>query len=211
MILWDSPATRRDAVSIVGGGGLIAFRTDTFYGLGVDPLNPEAVNRLVQLKGREANKPILLLISDPDLVERFWVDKSANFERLARRFWPGPLTIVDLAVVDLPDDLTAGSGSIGLRLPNNRDLRSLIRDCGGALTATSANKSGSPPARTAQEVQAYFPFGVDLIIDSGQVTATEPSTVVDLTGERWRMIREGAVKRADLEAQLRSDDSPGHS
>jgi L-threonylcarbamoyladenylate synthase len=90
--------------------------------------------------------------------------------------------------------LTAGTKSLGVRLPDDDDVRSLVRACGGALTATSANVSGQPPARTAKEVENYFPTGIDLIIDGGEATAIEPSTVLDLIGPEPRLIREGAVK-----------------
>jgi L-threonylcarbamoyladenylate synthase len=99
--------------------------------------------------------------------------------------------------------LTAGTKSLGVRLPDEDEVRSLVRACGGALTATSANVSGQPPARTAKEVENYFPSGIDLIIDGGEATAAQPSTVLDLNGTEPRLIREGAVKRDSLADWLR--------
>ena len=182
--------------NIVKQGGVIAFRTDTFYGLGADPFNVAAVARIRELKGREDDKPILLLISDVDQVERLITDKSKHFQDLAARFWPGPLTIVGRANTDLPDGITAGTGSVGVRLPADSSVRDLVRECGGALTATSANPAGRDAARSAEEVLKYFPEGLDLIVDSGQVTAIEPSTVVDATVSPPRVIREGAISAA---------------
>jgi L-threonylcarbamoyladenylate synthase len=201
MILPDDPANRERAARKIAAGGLIAFRTDTFYGLGADPFNPPAIRQIVDLKGREG-KPILLLISDLDEAERFVTDQTDQFKLLAETLWPGPLTIVSTATPGLSVDLTAGTGTIGVRLPDNESLRELLRLCGGALTATSANVSGAPPASSAEEVANYFQSGLDLILDSGKTTAKVASTVVDISGAVPRLIREGAVSRARLEETL---------
>jgi L-threonylcarbamoyladenylate synthase len=201
MILPDDPANRERAARKIAAGGLIAFRTDTFYGLGADPFNPPAIRQIVDLKGREG-KPILLLISDLDEAERFVTDQTDQFKLLAETLWPGPLTIVSTATPGLSADLTAGTGTIGVRLPDNESLRELLRLCGGALTATSANVSGAPPASSAEEVANYFQSGLDLILDSGKTTAKVASTVVDISGAVPRLIREGAVSRARLEETL---------
>ena len=182
-----------DAVKIVSAGGVIAFRTDTFYGLGADPFNAAAVAKVRELKGREENKPILLLLSDASLADHFIADRSEAFEEVARKFWPGPLTIVGVAVSALPSEITAGTGTVGVRVPADDNVRDLVRACGGALTATSANPSGREPARSADEVRDYFPEGIDLVIDSGEVTATEPSTVLDITTVPPRVVRRGAI------------------
>ena len=164
-----------------------------------DPLyvNPAAVAKIRELKGREANKPILLLISDMDQLDRFVSEPSGTFGLAVGR-WPGPLTLIGPARSELPIELTAGTKTIGLRLPDDENVRALLRTCGGALTATSANISRKPPARTAQEVEDYFPTGIDLIIDGGEVMATEPSTVLDLSESEPRLVREGAIPRAML-------------
>ncbi len=190
------------AADIVRRGGLIAFRTDTFYGLGADPLNAAAVQRIFELKGREEGKPILVLISDVDLISSFLTNTSAKFSSVAKRFWPGPLTLIGVARDELPQELTAGTGTIGIRLPADEDVRALLSACGGALTATSANPSGQSPARSAEDVGRYFPDGIDLVVDGGEVTATQPSTVLDLSGEAPRLIREGAISRAELDEFL---------
>jgi len=201
MILRDDQANRELAARKIAAGGLIAFRTDTFYGLGADPFNPPAIRQIVDLKGRDG-KPILLLISDLDEAERFVTDQTDRFKLLAETLWPGPLTIVSTATPGLSADLTAGTGTIGVRLPDDESLRELLRLCGGALTATSANVSGAPPASSAEEVANYFHSGLDLILDSGKTTATAASTVVDISGAVPRLIREGAVSRATLEETL---------
>lgn len=192
MIQKDTEQARNKAASIIYAGGVIAFRTDTFYGLGADPLNASAVHRIRKLKGREESKPILILIADRGELERFIGEPSRVFRRVAGGHWPAPLTLIGPARAELPVELTAGTKSLGVRLPDDEEVRSFLRVCGGALTATSANPAGSEPARTAQEVEDYFPTGVDLIIDGGEVKATQPSTVVDLTGDEPRVVREGA-------------------
>jgi len=197
MILPDNQANRERAARTIAAGGLIAFRTDTFYGLGADPFNPPAVRQIIDLKGRE-RKPILLLISDLEEVDRFIGDQTEQFKLLATSLWPGPLTIVYTASAGLSSDLTAATGTIGVRLPHGDSLRDLIRICGGALTATSANLTGSPAARNAAEVAHYFPSGLDLILDSGETTATSASTVLDVTTGVPRLIREGAISRERL-------------
>ena len=201
MIVKDNQHTRENAARVIANGGVIAFRTDTFYGLGADPLNQKAVSAIRKLKGREETKPLLLLISDVGEVERFIASPSELFKAVAIHHWPGPITLVGVACPQLPEELTAGTGTIGVRLPDNEEVRALVRACGGALTATSANLSGSAPARTAKDAEIYFPRGIDPIIDSGEVSATQPSTVLDLRGKP-RLIREGAIRRKDLERTL---------
>jgi L-threonylcarbamoyladenylate synthase len=187
------------AAEVIKSGGVIAFRTDTFYGLGADPFNAAAVARVRELKGREDQKPILLLVADATIVEHVIAKRTEAFGRAAAAFWPGPLTIVGVAVPELPEEITAGTGTVGVRLPADESVRSFVRECGGVLTATSANRSGSEPACSAGQVANYFPRGLDLIVDGGVVTATEPSTVLDATTASPRIVREGAVSRDHIE------------
>jgi L-threonylcarbamoyladenylate synthase len=193
----DNAETRTEAAGIIAAGGVIAFRTDTFYGLGADPFNANAIQKIRALKGKEETKPILLLISDDGEVDRF-IQQAEFFKLVARDHWPAPLTLIGVARPEVPAELTAGTNSLGVRLPDDEDVRALVRACGGALTATSANVSGQPPARTAKEVENYFPAGIDLIVDAGEVTATEASTVLDVSGSRARLVREGAIPRDEL-------------
>jgi L-threonylcarbamoyladenylate synthase len=197
------------AAKIVSEGGVIAFRTDTFYGLGADPFNATAVAKIRELKGREENKPILLLLADLSFVDRLIANRSIVFDDVAKKFWPGPLTIIGTAVPSLPVEITAGTGTVGVRVPANSGVREFVRDCGGALTATSANPSGSEPARSAREVLDYFGDRIDLVIDGGDVTVTKPSTVLDVTISPPRVLREGAIPATDLQGyRLLSDSDP---
>lgn len=204
MILLDSQSNRERAARAIAAGGLIAFRTDTFYAIGADPFNPMAVRQIIDLKGREG-KPILLLISDVSEVDRFIADQSDTFKLLAESFWPGALTIVGKANSGLSKDLTAGTNTIGVRLPNNDSLRDLIRMCGGALTGTSANLSGAAASRSAEEVLNYFPTGVEVILDSGETTAVAASTVVDATESIPTIIREGLISAVEVKKVLAAE------
>jgi L-threonylcarbamoyladenylate synthase len=211
MIVPDNSPVRIQAAKIIRLGGVIAFRTDTFYGLGADPSNPEAVRKIRNLKSREDSKPILVLISDLSELDRFVVieaneanklveanEADSAFQKAIRLFWPGPLTLVTRARAELPAELTAGTGTIGLRLPADEQVRTLVRACGGALTATSANVSGQSPASSAAAVASYFSEGLDMIIDGGHANSTEPSTVVDVTSPQPRIIRRGVITEAEL-------------
>jgi L-threonylcarbamoyladenylate synthase len=203
MILKDSQGTRQQAASHVKAGNLIAFRTDTFYGIGADPCNQNALQKLLALKGRVDGKPILLVISEMSEVTKFNARRGKLFDMLSEHYWPGALTLVVKAHANLPRELTAGTGTIGLRLPGDEEVREFIRACGGALTATSANLAGESPARTAVEVATSFPSGLSLIVDGGAARTIEPSTVLDVSQEQAHLIREGAISWRELQETLR--------
>jgi L-threonylcarbamoyladenylate synthase len=200
-VLADGATTRDLARDIIERGGVLAFRTDTFYGLGANPFDREAVRAVNELKGREG-KPILVVVSDIEHAEELVGAKTRLFERLTAHFWAGALTLVAPAREGLPEELTAGTGTVGVRLPDDDEVRNFVRACGGALTATSANRAGEAPARTAGEVFRAFPTGLDLIVDGGETRAAQPSTVVDVTGEEARLIREGAIPWTTILAAL---------
>jgi len=176
--------------------------TETFYGLGVNPFDEHAVDRLLQLKGRTDGKPILVLIGQraqlPSLVRR--ISSVANL--LMDAFWPGPLTIVFPVGNSLPHNLTAGTGTVGVRLSSCRPLAELLTIC-GPLTGTSANRVGGSPAREAHQVQDAMGKDVDLIIDAGPTPGGLPSTVVDAR-RTVRLIREGAITRQMLQNVLQT-------
>ncbi|HZT60897.1 MAG TPA: L-threonylcarbamoyladenylate synthase [Pyrinomonadaceae bacterium] len=205
LIYPDSVATRERAAEIVAAGGLVAFRTDTFYGVGADPFNAAALEAINELKGRDG-KPILVLVSDSEVAERLLARRTQAFDALAARLWPGALTLVAEARAEVPELLTAGTGTVGVRLPDDEEAREIVRACGGVLTATSANSAGEPPARTVDEVARFFPRGLALVIDGGAARTELPSTVLDVSGERPRLIREGVVKREEIEQALKSID-----
>lgn len=199
----DGAQTRERAREIVARGGVVAFRTDTFYGLGASPTDPRGVRGVNELKGREG-KPILVVVSDADAADRLVAARSDLFGLLASLFWAGALTLVAAAREGLPEELTAGTGTVGVRLPDDEDVRALVRACGGALTATSANRAGEPPCRSAEEVLRAFPSGLDLIVDGGAARSELPSTVVDVTGREPRLIREGVIAWREIVAAVES-------
>jgi L-threonylcarbamoyladenylate synthase len=206
LIYPDSVAARERAAETIAAGGLLAFRTDTFYGIGADPFNVEALDAINALKGRDG-KPILVLVSDERAIKHLLARRTRVFDLLAERLWPGALTLVAEAGAEVPSILKAGKGTVGVRLPDDDAAREVVRACGGVLTATSANPAGQPPARTAAEVARYFPRGLGLLIDGGAARMELPSTVLDVSGERPHIIREGAVTRATIEEALRSIDA----
>jgi L-threonylcarbamoyladenylate synthase len=203
LIYPDGTEARRRAAEVTKAGGLIAFRTDTFYGLGADPFNAAALEALNDLKGREG-KAILVLVSDEDVAARLVGRRTRAFHTLAARLWPGALTLVAAARAGVPELLTAGTGTVGVRLPDDEEPRGLVRACGGVLTATSANPAGLPAARSAEEVARYFPTGLGLIVDGGPTRSELPSTVLDVSDDQPRLIREGVVTRGEIEDALRS-------
>ena len=202
MLFPDNQQTRARAAEIVKHGGVIAFRTDTFYGLGADPFNRAALQEIKRLKGREEKKPILVIMSDLDQIERLLAERSHTFDLLAERFWPGPLTLIGKAIPKIPDEATAGTATIGVRLPDDDRVRVLVRVCGGVLTATSANPSNQAPATTAHEANSYFGDAIDLIVDGGAAQHDLPSTVVDACNNEPELIRAGVVPWSDIRSSI---------
>jgi L-threonylcarbamoyladenylate synthase len=190
-------AALSQAARVVRDGGVIAFPTETFYGLGVTPWDSAAVQRLFALKGRStASSPILVLIRHRKDLESLTAEISPSAELLMKACWPGPLTIVFRASSRVPPLLTAGTGTIGIRLSAAASLQRLLDAVGGPLTGTSANRSGALSAVTAEDVQASLGIDVDLILDGGRTPGGFASTVVDTTVMPVRLIREGALSRS---------------
>lgn len=189
-----------EAARIVRHGGVIAMPTDSFYALGACALDEPAVRRVCAIKGQRESKPILVLISDRSQLDALVARVQPGAAVLMDRFWPGPLTIVFPASPHLPAALTAGTGTIGVRLPAHPLLVKLLRAT-GPLTGTSANRAGASPARTALDVEQNLGCEVDLILDGGPSSATLPSTVVE-AAEVVRLLREGPIGRTALKAVL---------
>lgn len=190
------------AVAALQRGEVIAFPTETLYGLGADALNSAAVDKVFQLKGRDAANPIPVLISDRGMLGALASDMPPLAEKLIEHFWPGPLTIIFPARLDIPRPLVNAAGGVGIRVTSQPIAGVLIKALGRPLTATSANPSGRPPARTAQEAKEYFSGQVDIFIDGGKLTSQSGSTVVEPVGDSLRIIRAGDVARSQLENVL---------
>jgi L-threonylcarbamoyladenylate synthase len=179
---------------VIFAGGVIAYPTDTFYGLGADPGNAAAIRKLFTIKGRQLDRPILLLIKDAEQVRNWAAEIPLPAEELMRRYWPGPLTLVFKAKEQVLPELTAGSGTIGLRVPGSVVTVQLLAFLGTALTGTSANASGGLSPRTAEEAKEAVGNAVDLILDGGMTAGGRPSTVADVSAGKIVVIREGAVR-----------------
>jgi len=188
--------------SVLSSGEVIAFPTDTFYGLGADPFNPDAISKIFRIKQRPPDKPLLILIHSSDLLEQVAQEVTGNALKLMEHFWPGPLTLILKAAPSLPDALTAGTGTIGIRLPDHPFTSKFLEILERPLTAPSANISGAGELRTAHEVEEELGDKVDLIVDGGPAPGGKPSTVLDTTKNPPVLIREGALSRRDLESIL---------
>lgn len=196
VVQWDRSEPERCCAAcrdVIRSGGVIAYPTDTLYGLGADPRDQEAVRKLFQIKGRSADQPILLLLPDAAAVATWAAEVSPTAHRLMRQHWPGPLTLVFKARPEVLPDLTAGTGTIGLRVPDRELTRSLLRFLGTALTGTSANRSGGAGLLTVEDVMRELGSGVDLILDGGPAAGAIPSTVIDVSVEPPRLVRRGVL------------------
>ncbi len=183
----------RRAVETLRAGGVAALPTETFYGLAADAFHREAVARLNALKGKAEDEPILLLLADASQVPLVAGDLPPAFSKMAEVFWPGPLTLVVPARGDLPREVTGGRGTVGIRVPGLALPRRVAEMLGRPITGISANLHREPPCRTAEEVVRAFERGVDLILDGGPATGGAPSTILDLTGLRPKVLRHGIV------------------
>lgn len=183
-------------------GGIVAIPTETFYGLAVDPFDAVAVERLRGLKGREDGKPILVLIGSLEQLPLVAQEVPPIAKILIEAFWPGPLTILFPALPSLPNNLTAGTGMVGIRLSSCEPLIALLARV-GPLTGTSANRANRPPARTARMVEQELGQDVDLIVDAGTTAGGLPSTVIDVQ-QPLRVIRDGAVTRQMIQNVLQT-------
>jgi len=187
--LWEDLFAKTKEV--LKSGGVIAFPTDTFYGLGADPFNKTAVDKIYEIKNRDSKKPLLLLIDSPEKLDNLVEEPSEDSAKLIEKFWPGPLTILFKPKSTIPKNIT--TGLLGLRQPGNAITRKLLSLLDHPLTAPSANLSGKNPATTAEQVEIQLGKKLDLVLDAGTCKGEEPSTLVDATQKPVRLIREGAV------------------
>lgn len=187
-----SPQLIEEVAAVIRGKGLIIYPTETLYGLGANPFDPEAVERLYRIKGREAGKPIPFLIKDLQMLETLVADVPPLARQLIERYWPGPLTLIFRAKEGLPAPLR-GRGTIGVRISSHPIARGIVEAVDAPLTSTSANPAGEGDLTDPQEIAQRFGDQVDLIVDGGQVPGVG-STVVDLTMTPPKVVREGMIK-----------------
>ena len=177
------------AARMLRSGGIVAFPTDTVYGIAAMPFNKKAVSKLYKIKGRSDKKPIALLISSKNQVKRFAGSIPAKAKQLMKLYWPGPLTLIFKKRRSIPGFLTSNLPTIGIRMPKNKIALKLIKAAGGALAVTSANRSGGKPAKEAKEIKGLK--GIDIIIDGGRCRIGVPSSVIYVNGKELQILRKG--------------------
>jgi L-threonylcarbamoyladenylate synthase len=183
----------RQAAQILRAGGLVAFPTETFYGLGAAGLDAAAVRRVFAAKGRPASMPLLLLVDSRAMVAAVAATIPSHASPLMERHWPGPLSLVLRASSAVPVEVTAGTGTVGVRVSAHPVARALVRALGEPVTAPSANPTGGTPPVAAEEVLAHLNGLVELVLDAGPTPGGAPSTVLDVTVDPPRVLRQGAV------------------
>lgn len=200
---WEpSPHVIAKAARIIKAGGLVAFPTETVYGLGADAFNVEAVRKIFAVKGRPENKALILHICKFDHAE-YLVEMNEPARKLARRFWPGPLTLVLPAKDIIPEITRGGLSTAAVRMPDNVTARALIAASGTVIAAPSANPSGKPAPLDAESVLHDMAGKIDMIIDGGSVTVGVASTVLDMTDpEVPRIIRQGTISHEMIESVI---------
>lgn len=186
------------AGNIISSGGSVAFPTESFYGLGVDATNEKAVQQLFAIKKRGVDHPVLILISTREMLGQYVAHIPDVANTLIREFWPGGLTLVFEARPKTPRSLTAGTGKIGVRLSDHPIATGLVQSAGLPITGTSANVSGEPACVNAEGVSRSLGKTVDMILDGGETEGGKGSTILDITVDPPRVLREGMVSREDL-------------
>ncbi len=197
-----SAAQIDEAVAVLKRGGLVAFPTETVYGLGADATNPAAVRKIFSVKGRPHQHPVIVHLADIAQLEQ-WADPISPAARLlAKRFWPGPLTLIMRRAAAVSDAITGGQDTVGLRIPAHPIAQALLRAFGGGIAAPSANRFGRISPTAAEHVRAELGGNVDLVLDGGACDIGIESTIVDVSGARPALLRPGRISADDLAEAL---------
>ena len=191
-----------EAASIIRSGGLVAVPTETVYGLAGNGLDEKAVTEIYEVKGRPAVKPLSLMVPDETAMELCCEDVPVQAHALAKRFWPGPLTIVLKAKDFIPSIVLAGGTTVGLRCPDHPMTLELLRQCGLPLAAPSANPSGEASPKTAEQVLSYFDGKIDAVIDGGPCGIGKESTLLDMSAAPYKILRRGALPEEAIREAL---------
>jgi len=190
------------AVELLERGGLVGLPTETVYGLGVDGTNPAAVEAVFEVKGRPGNKPLNVLVDDMAMVEKICRDIPEDAYTLARAFWPGPLTMILWGRGVLPDGVSAGGNTQGVRCPDHPNTLEVIRGLGKPLACPSANLSGARSPKTAHDVLEQLGGRIDAVLDGGICSVGVESTILDLTVLPYRILRHGGLSGDEISAVL---------
>ena len=186
------------AAESVRNGGLIVYPTETVYGLGVDPFNSVALDRVFRLKGRESGKALIILIHSSENLESLVLEIPPGAQSLIDSFWPGPLTLIFKARPELPPGLLGDRDTIAIRVSNAKTTSALLEALDGPITSTSANRSAKPPVLSAEEAEQEFQSEVDLILDGGIAASSQPSTLLDVTTNPVSLLREGRIPASEI-------------
>jgi L-threonylcarbamoyladenylate synthase len=195
-------AAIREAADVITGGGLVAFPTETVYGLGANALDPRAIARLYATKGRPAHNPLIVHCADTRMARELAAEWTADAEALATAFWPGPLTLVVPKLPVVGDVVTAGLPTVALRVPRHPVAKALLERCRLPIAAPSANLSTELSPTTAEHVTKSLAEGVDVVLDAGATPVGIESCVVDLSGPDPVLLRPGTIPVSDLESVL---------
>jgi len=191
-----------DAIAALRAGELVVFPTETFYGIAADPFSPSALAKLFAIKGRDPQKPIALIAADVQMAFSIASEVPTIARRLAKKFWPGPLTIVLPAHAGFPAQLVGPDGGVGVRVSPHPIARALSEGIGRPITATSANRSGDEPATTLRAVRDSLGDEIKVFLEGGSLHASAPSTVISCDAKGYRIIRAGAIGERELAAAL---------
>lgn len=194
-----------EAAEILRSGGLCAVPTETVYGLAANGLNEDAVKRIYEVKGRPAIKPLSLMVPGIDAMEDYCVETPAGAKALARKFWPGPLTIVLKAKKTIPPIVLAGGDTVGLRCPQHEMTLALLKEAGCPFAAPSANPSGEESPKSAEKVLAYFSGKIEAVIDGGKCGIGTESTIIDMSAAPYKILRRGALGEEEIAGALAED------
>ncbi len=195
-----------NAVDALKNGSIVAYPTETFYGLGTKFDMEDSLKRLYNIKQRPKEKPMPLIIGNKDLISVVAVNVNQIALSFMDKFWPGPLTLILPAKKNLSEYITTGTGKVAVRIPGESFALSLAKTANFPIIATSANLSGMPPAQDTEAVIGYFGDKIDLIFDSGSTTGGLPSTIVDVTGDEIIILREGAIRTESIRKFLNTLD-----
>jgi L-threonylcarbamoyladenylate synthase len=190
------------AVAVLRAGGLVAFPTETVYGLGADASNPAAVRKIFEAKGRPATHPVIVHLADAVQLVNWAREVPESARRLARKFWPGPLTVILKRAPGVSDVVTGGQETVALRVPSHPVAQQLLARFGGGIAAPSANRHGRVSATTAEHVRREFGAAVDCVLDGGESQIGIESTIVDCSGAGAALLRPGGITAAEIEAAL---------
>ncbi|MBL7685982.1 MAG: threonylcarbamoyl-AMP synthase [Deltaproteobacteria bacterium] len=184
------------AIQVLKNGGIVFYPTETVYGIGGNALDPQVIDQIYELKGRPQHLPISVLIDSIETLRKYAVSISPSAEDLMRRYWPGPLTLIFEVGDDFPQKLHAGSRKVGFRISSHPQAQALVQALGLPMTTTSANPSGKKPAESVEELQNYFKDSplIGPILDGGRLEPCEVSTVLDVSADPPRIIREGVIR-----------------